>query len=184
MNEELYRDIALRIRELREICDFTQQDMADELGVPLEEYQSYEESGKNIPISAIYEIAHKCNVDFSEIATGVEAKLDTYHVVRQGNGRNVSRYPGYRFIDLAHRYSGKIMQPLLVTLDPSDKPAELVSHNGQEFNYVLEGQLILVFDDKELLLEAGDCVYFNPTHPHGQKCAGGEKTVFLTVIAE
>ena len=86
--------------------------------------------------------------------------------------------------DLAYRFSGKVMQPLLVTLDPSDEPAALVSHSGQEFNMVLEGEIVLTFDDQEFVLSAGDSIYFNPKYKHGQKCAGDKKAVFLTVIAE
>ena len=63
------------------------------------------------------------------------------------------------------RYARKIMQPLLVILDPCDEPAELVCHDGQEFNYVLEGSLILTFGDRDIQLNAGDSIYFNPTYP-------------------
>lgn len=183
MKKEL-NEIAARIRELREVCGYTQEDLAKELGIDIRVYQEYEVDGANIPISVIYEIANKCGVDFTEIITGVAAKLDTYHIVKKGEGRSVSRYPGYRFEDLAFRYSHKIMQPLLVTLDPSDEPAALVSHAGQEFNLVLEGTVALMFDNRELILNAGDCIYFNPTHIHGQKCVGDTKARFLTVIAE
>ena len=64
------------------------------------------------------------------------------------------------------------MQPLLVTLEPSDKPAGLITHSGQEFNLVLEGTVIVVIGDKEFTLTAGDSIYFNPTIPHGQRCGG------------
>ena len=80
------------------------------------------------------------------------AKLDTYQVVRNGEGREVDRYPGYHFEDLAWRYSGKIMQPLLVVLDPTDEPAKLVTHTGQEFNLVLEGTVVVTWADKEFEL--------------------------------
>lgn len=183
MNKEL-NEIAARIRELREVCGFTQEELANQLGIDLRVYQEYEADGADIPISVIYEIAHKCGVDFTEIITGIGAKLDTYHVVRRGEGKSVSRFQGYNFEDLAYRYSHKIMQPLLVTLDPSEKPADLVSHAGQEFNLVLEGTVSLVFDNKEIILKAGDSIYFNPTHPHGQKCVGDVKARFLTVITE
>lgn len=176
-------EIAERIKGLREACDYTAEKLAEELGIDAEEYKKYEKTG-DIPISTIYQIANKFNVDFTEIVTGVRAKLDTYHVVRKGNGRDVSRYPGYRYDDLAFRYSHKIMQPLLVTLDPSDEPAALVSHSGQEFNMVLCGTVALVFDGKEIILNEGDSIYFNPTYLHGQKCCGSEKATFLTVIAE
>lgn len=183
MREEM-RELTQRIIALREACGYTQEQLAQELGLELETYSSYEESGENIPISVIYEIAMKFGVDFTEIITGVAAKLDTYHIVRADEGEATSRYPGYRYEDLAFRYRNKMMQPLLVRLDPTDEPAALVTHKGQEFNMVLEGQIELTFDQKKFILSAGDTIYFNPSHPHGQRCAGDTPAKFLTVIAE
>ena len=76
------------------------------------------------------------------------------------------------------------MQPLEVVLDPSDEPAKLVTHTGQEFNLVLEGTVIVEFDDKEFALNPGDSIYFNPQHPHGQRCGSDVPAKFVTVIAE
>jgi len=59
-----------------------------------------------------------------------------------------------------------------------------VSHEGEEFNMVLEGTVIVTFDGKELVLNAGDSIYFNPLYPHGQKCGGSEPAKFLTMITE
>lgn len=178
------KEIAERIAGLRDACGYTRDELADELGIDRSVYATYEENGRDIPISVIFQIANKFDVDFTEVLTGNSAKLDTYHVVRAGQGRSVSRYPGYNYQDLAFRYSHKVMQPLLVTLDPSDEPAELVTHSGQEFNMVIEGKVIVVFDDRELLLEKGDSIYFNPKYPHGQKCGGDTPAAFLTMIAE
>ena len=178
------QEIAARIRELREVCGYTQEELAAALNIPLAAYQGYEESGFDIPISVIYSISKKFGVDFTEILTGTNAKLDTYYVVKRGEGKVISRYPGYFYEDLAYRYSRKIMQPLLVTLNPSDDPAALVTHPGQEFYLVLEGEVTLVFDNREIVLKAGDSIYFNPLHPHGQKCHGDTKARFLTVITE
>ncbi len=178
------KEIAMRIVELREVCGYSRETLADELDIPRDVYAKYEENGLDIPISVIFQIAHKFGVDFTEILTGNAAKLDTYHFVKAGNGRSVRRYPGYNYQDLAFRYTHKIMQPLLVTLDPSDKPAALVTHVGQEFNLCLEGTVIVTFDDRDLVLEPGDSVYFNPTHPHGQRCGGDKQAKFVTIIAE
>jgi transcriptional regulator with XRE-family HTH domain len=177
-------DVGMRLTELRDACGFTREALAKELEISLDEYAGFEETGENIPISVVYRIAKLCDVDFTEIIYGTEAKLDTYHIVKSGEGKSVDRYPGYSFEDLAFRYKSKIMQPLLVKLDPSDKPAALVSHAGQEFNYVVEGRVILVFDDKEFVLDKGDSIYFNPAHMHGQRCGGDIPALFLTVIAE
>lgn len=178
------KEIAIRIACLREDCGYTAESLADELGIPRETYRAYEESGDDIPISTIFQIANKFGVDFTELLIGNAAKLDTYHLVKSGQGKSVQRYAGYHYQDLAFRYTHKIMQPLLVTLDPSDEPAELVTHVGQEFNYCVEGTVIVTFDDRELVLQPGDSVYFNPTHPHGQKCGGDIPAKFVTIIAE
>lgn len=177
-------DIGERIKGLREACDVSVEDMASELDVDVETYLQWEATGEDVPISAIYHMACEFGVEFTEILTGTAAKLDTYHVVRKGQGREVDRYPGYHFEDLAWRYSRKIMQPLLVVLDPSDEPAKLVTHSGQEFNLVIEGSVVVSWADKEFVLNEGDSIYFNPGIPHGQRCGGDVPAKFVTIIAE
>ena len=182
--EDIGGEVAARLRELREVCGYTVEELASELGIPAEKYAGYEQSGEDIPISLIYQVSKKFKVDFAEILSGTTAKLDTYHLVKKGCGETVERYEGYVFKDLAFRYADKIMQPLLVTLEPSDEPAKLVTHSGQEFNLVLKGKVAVIFEDKEIILNEGDSIYFNPTYPHGQRCAGDTKARFLTMIAE
>ncbi|MDR0513764.1 MAG: cupin domain-containing protein [Coriobacteriaceae bacterium] len=179
-----FAEIGMRIKGLREACDVSREEMAAELDVSLETYASWEETGADVPISAIYHLGHKFGVEFTEILTGTAAKLNTYHVVRAGQGREVDRYPGYHYEDLAWRYSGKIMQPLLVTLNPSDEPAKPVVHTGQEFNLVLEGTVLVTWEDKEFELGRGDSIYFDAHHPHAQRCGGATPATFVTVIAE
>ena len=179
-----YSEIGARLRELREVSDYTIEELAAELRLSPEVYASYEENGKDVPISVIYEIANKFKVDFTEIVTGQSAKLETYHLIRKGGGKIINRNPEYHFEDLAYRYANKVMQPLLVTLEPTDAVAKLISHAGQEFNLVLEGVVIVTLGDKEFEMKAGDSIYFNPTIPHGQRCGSDVRGQFLTVIAE
>ena len=53
-----YNEIGARLRELREVSDYTIEELAAELKLSPELYASYEENGKDIPISVIYEIAN------------------------------------------------------------------------------------------------------------------------------
>jgi len=182
--DEQYQLISERIRELREIFDMSEEDMARETGVDVSTYIGYETSGKNIPISVLYHISQKFGVDLSEILTGEAARISTMQVCRRGKGQTIDRYPGYMFESLAPRFKGKIIEPLLVTLVPGQPEAALVTHGGQEFNLVLEGEIVITYGDREYVLSAGDAVYFDPTHPHGQKAIGNEKARFLTVITE
>ena len=73
MNE--MNEIGPRLRELREASDYTVERLAAELKVDPDVYRGYEQDGKDIPISLIYEVANKFGVDFAEILTGTPARL-------------------------------------------------------------------------------------------------------------
>lgn len=178
------KDLGTRIAGLRDACGYEQSEFAAQLGIEPEVLASYEETGFDIPISVLMHAARLCDVDMGVLLTGSSTHLDTYQVVRAGEGRVVDRLPDYHFEDLAYNYNNKVMQPLLVTLDASDEPAELVTHGGQEFNYVVAGKVILVFEDKEIELDVGDSVYFNPRLPHGQRCGSSQRAVFVTIITD
>lgn len=173
MNE--MNEIGPRLRELREASDYTVERLAAELKVDPDVYRGYEQDGKDIPISLIYEVANKFGVDFAEILTGTPARLDTYHIVRRGHGRVVNRNPEYHFEDLAYRYADKVMQPLLVTLEPTDKPRGLSPTPGRSSTWCWRGRSLVCIGDREFTLTAGDSIYFNPTIPHGQRCGGDVK---------
>lgn len=178
------KDLGRRLGGLRDACGFEPAEFAAMLNISTETLSAYEETGYDIPISVLMHAARLCEVDMAVLLTGSSTHLDTYQVVRAGEGRVVNRFPGYHFEDLAYNYNNKIMQPLLVTLDPSEEPAELVTHGGQEFNYVIEGKVLLVFADKEIELDVGDSVYFNPQIPHAQRCGSSQSAVFVTMITD
>jgi len=178
------KQIASRLKEIREISDFSAEETAARLGIPLPQYLGYEDSGEDVPISVIYALANVYGVDITELLTGKSPRLSNYCVVKEGQSTGVDRYPGYRFESLAYNFKRRIMEPLMVTVEPDEKEMLLVSHPGQEFNFVVEGTVTVLIDDEEIELKAGECIYFDPALPHGQKAAGGKPAKFLTVIAE
>jgi transcriptional regulator with XRE-family HTH domain len=183
MSEQISQ-ISDRIRELREISDYTVSDVAAKLGVSVETYESYEAENADIPISVLYAVANLFGVDMAELLTGITPKLDTYYISRSDKRRSIDRYPGYKFWDLAGNFQRKLMEPLLVEVDPEEGLPKLVTHSGQEFNYVLEGVVKVVIKDKEILLNPGDSIYFDPMQPHGQQAMNGKKAKFVTIISE
>ena len=182
MNEQI-RQIAQRIRELREILDVSPEDAAGKIGIGVDEYLRYENAQADIPIGVLYGLAGEFGVDPTVLLTGDAPRMDDYTIVRSGQGVEVERYAGYSFRALAFNFKNRDMDPMIVTLRHSDKPAELVTHSGQEFNYVLEGSIKIVIAKREFVLDTGDSVYFNPAVPHGQR-AVTEVARFLTVINE
>lgn len=182
MNEALLQ-IASRVRELREVLEIPQLVIAEKLNLTLEQYMELEEGKRDIPISTLYSIASILDTDPTVLLTGEDPRMNTYTVVRRGDGICIDRYPGYKFESLAFNFRNRIMEPLLVTLEVQEEKPALVIHSGQEYNLVLEGVVEVTIGKNVFLLKEGDSIYFNPQIPHGQAAVGG-KARFLTVIKE
>lgn len=175
------RQIKNRIAYLRDSVSVSPEEIAAYLSISTEAYNEYESGDSDIPISMIYGIAHALGVDATEIMTGEAPRMSSYSVTRKNKGIKVERYKGYDFEALAYNFIDRDKEPMLVTIEPSDERPELVTHSGQEFNYVLEGKVGVIIGAKTIELNAGDSIYFNPMIPHGQIAIGG-KVRFLTII--
>ena len=182
MNENLAA-ISGRIKELREILEISVLDMAKDTNISYETFSKYENAELDIPISVLYTIANRLGTDVTVLLTGEEARMDSVAVCRKDKGVKVERYPGYEFSSLAYNFKHRTMEPLLVYLDSSRPPAPLVSHTGQEFNYVVEGRVKITVGKSEQILNAGDSIYFDARLPHGQ-CALDGQAQFITIIQE
>jgi len=182
MNEKL-QQIPERIRELREILELTPETVAAHLHVSSEEYRGYEEGKQDIPISVLFEVAALFGVDMTVLLTGDAPRMNTHTVVRRGEGVHVERFAGYNYSAMAYNFIGRVMEPLIVELSPSDEEPALVTHPGQEYNYVLSGTVKIRIGKHDYILNQGDCMYFDPLLPHGQRAVDGPAS-FLTVICE
>ncbi|MDR1439413.1 MAG: cupin domain-containing protein [Clostridiales bacterium] len=181
---EQIKNIADRIRDLREIAGKSVGEAAGEIGVGEELYAKYESGELEIPVSVMYEISMKNNVELTEILTGEAPKLSTWCYVRKGAGADVERVSKYKYQSLAYNFARKKAEPFIVTVLPEDEsvPYHLNSHPGQEFNYVIEGTLKIIINGRELTLGEGDSLYFDSSSPHGMKAAGSGPAKFIAII--
>lgn len=177
------KEIKDRLYELRTFSDISIPDMARELGITETEYAAYEDGRDEAPIWLIYKFATIVDIEPGYIVSGRQPTKKNAAVVYENKGEAVERYPGYSFTALAPDFRDKQMKPMLVEILPTDKP-ELVCHDGQEFNYVLEGMLRVIVGDEEFYLHAGDSIYFDPSLPHAQLAMGEAGAKFITVINE
>jgi quercetin dioxygenase-like cupin family protein len=183
MSEQI-KLIASRIKELREISGLSIENIASDLHIGEEEYRIYESGETDIPVSFLYLIANKFNVELTAILTGEGPKLHTYQLVRNGSGVDVERIEHYKYQNLAYNFVGKKAEPFIVTVNPEedDSPIHYNSHKGQEFNYVLEGTLKIVINGHPLILNPGDSLYFDSNAKHGMKALNGEQAKFIAII--
>ena len=176
--------IAQRIKELREISGITTQELAAQFNVSPETYMEYESGSIDIPVSFLYEVASKFNVELTAILTGGDPKLHTYTLVRKEKGVHVDRRQAYDYQSLAHNFIHKKAEPFWVTVAPDTEnaPLSLNTHHSQEFNYVIEGTLKVVIDGHELVLNEGDSLFFDANYKHGMQALNGKPAKFIAVI--
>jgi len=182
MNGQI-KEVAGRIKKLRELAGISAKAIAEKLEISEEEYSAYENGAADITIGVIYLVAAILNIDPTVILTGMEPAATDFAVVVGGKGVAVERYKGYKFTSLASDFIGRDMEPMIVEIEPHDHLPEMISHAGQEFNYVLEGSVTVIYGDREIILSKGDSIYFDARTLHGQKATSGKAT-FLVVINE
>ncbi len=182
MTEQI-KMIATRMHELREISGLSINDTAALLKISVDDYTGYENGKKDIPIGILNEFAVKFNVDLTELLTGNSPKLHRYMLVRKGKGMRVERRAPYQYQSLAYNFAHKKAEPFLVTVHPSStSDVPMNSHPGQEFNYVMEGTLLIIINGKEFVLNKGDSIYFDANLRHGMKALDDHSAEFLAII--
>jgi len=181
---ESVKEIAARVRVLREIEEISAEVLAKELGFDPSEYTEWESGKKDFPVGALVEIAARFKVDLSELISGASSKLKTFCVTRSGQAPEVSRRPMYGYWNLAYNFHRKKAEPFLVEASPEteNKPISLNTHPGQEFDYVLEGRLLISISGHDIELGPGDCVYYDSSEPHGMKALGEKAARFLAFV--
>lgn len=181
---ENVRNIAMRIKELREIAGVSPETLAHEFSIPSETYREYESGAVDIPVSFLFKMAHRFSVELTDLLTGESPRLHIYSLVKNGTGPSIERRSQYQYRHLAYNFMHRRAEPFLVTVEPEseDSAMSFSSHPGQEFNYVLEGSVKIIVDDHELTLNSGDSLYFDSSYRHGMRALDNRPAKFLAIV--
>jgi transcriptional regulator with XRE-family HTH domain len=183
MTEQI-KQIAERIKEIREISGISADTLADKLNVPRELYEKYESGNTDIPVGIIFEISELFNIELSVMLGGNNPKLRIYGIVRNGKGLKLERRKQYKYESLAYNFIHKKAEPFMVTIDPNVENAllDFNSHPGQEFNFVIKGTMMIIIEGHEVILNEGDSIYFDSGHNHAMKAMNNEQVRFLAIV--
>ena len=154
--ENIIKDVADRIRETRLVCEISEEEMAQCTDVSLETYRELEAGNADFSFTFIYKCAARLGVDTTDLLKGSSPTLKSYSITRAGGGLPIARRKGFRYNNLAPLFKNKIAEPFIVrakcSLEEMSAPIKLSHHEGQEYDYVLSGQLKVVVDGHTELL--------------------------------
>ncbi len=184
-NGKLY-EVAQRIKEMRDICGYSVEEMAEKAEVSVEQYLVYEAGEVDLPFTFIHKCALAFDIGLTDLLEGHSAKLTSYTVTRKGKGQTTASENGIEIKNLAPKFRKRLSDPYMVRYEYSaeleNKPIHTTTHAGQEFDLVISGKLKVKIGNHEEVLEEGDSIYYNSSTPHGMIAIDGRDCVFLAMI--
>ena len=183
--EDRILEIAERIRGLREDLGVSADEMARLTEVGMDAYLEFEAGKKDFPFTFLHKVALRLGVDISELLTGSSPTLSVFTHVKKGSGLKIDRRKGFSYQSLAHLFKNRMAEPFLVeapyVAGNGEDPVQR-THDGQEFDFILKGELKMKIDNHTFIAKEGDSVYYDASHPHGMAAANGQDCVFLAVV--
>ena len=180
------REVAKRIRELREVSGFTVEEMAARTNLSVEEYIQCEAGNRNLSIAFLYRCTLSFGVDMGDLLEGRSPKLRSYDLTRRGEGQRIEEAHHMVGYNLAADFRNRIALPLYMEMKyrpgAEYEDIELVTHEGQECDIVIRGQMKIQIGSRTEILNAGDTIYYDSSTPHGMVAVGGEDCAFYAFV--
>ncbi|MGQ9656185.1 MAG: helix-turn-helix domain-containing protein [Thermodesulfobacteriota bacterium] len=175
-----------RIKAIRHQRGLSLQDLSSRTGIQIQLLEEVERDEYTPPLGELIRLGKALEMKMGYFISPAAAR--PYTVVRSHERQTVARFAsgdeahhGYVYESLAAEKEGRMMEPFIVTMHPSDVQ-EMSSHDGQEFIYVLEGSMEVALGEVKEILGPGDAIYYDSTQPHLVKCHGEQVTKILAVL--
>lgn len=171
-----------KVTSLRKKKGLSVPDLAQETGLSRVVISQIESDAISPTIAALLKIAKalgkELNYFFQESDENIKIE-----VVRKDERKKVRRRRSsgahtmsYSYQSLSYRKAHKHIQPFLVEFDIDiDEEVELLTHEGEEFLFLLNGTLEMHTESEVITLKEGDSVYFDSSVPHGFAGRGNKK---------
>lgn len=175
-----------RIRKARETRGLTIKDISSRTGIDMSTLKFIESDKVAPPLGQLIRLGKALAMKMGYfISPGVDKPMT---VVRKDQRRPVARHGekksaqyGYVYESLAPEKANRAMEPFMVTLLTTEAE-EFSTHDGQEFIFVLDGDIKVQVGDHAEVLKPGDAVYYDSNQPHLVKANGDKKAKILAVL--
>ncbi len=184
-------NLGKKIKKLRTMRGFTLQAVSDLTGLSKPLLSQIENNIAAPPIATLIKISTALGVkishffqdhsmDHTRIAV---VRKDQRYGVRKLSHHNYSSDIGYRYESLAYPMADKQMEPFIAEIE-SRRDDELLynNHVGEEFMFLLEGQLEFRTVKQTHVLDKGDAIYFDSSIPHAVRGVGGIAKILVIVF--
>ncbi len=183
------RNTGEKIKNIRQMKDLTLAELAKKTNMTAEMVESVE-NGTELPsLTPLIKIARAMGVrlgtflDDTEVQGPVLTRKDHEKKAKSFSSKTSSSHPHMDFVSLAKDKSGRHMEPFIVDIQPvKEENYVFSSHEGEEFIYVLEGEIEISYGKESYILSAGDSIYYDSIVKHNVHCKGDSSAKVLAVV--
>jgi DNA-binding transcriptional MerR regulator/quercetin dioxygenase-like cupin family protein len=168
--------IGTRLRQLRTRQHLSLAQVAKAVGISLGFLSALERSHMSASVSTLRKLARFYKTNILDFFDPAESNL---RLVSPDRRKVLEAGPGVRMELLA--WGNTVMEPHLFRIAPESGSGESYHHEGEEFLYILQGELQISLDGEEYHLQPGDSFYFESATPHSWKNPGRSETWVLWV---
>ncbi len=171
-----------KIRQLRESKGISIEELAENSELSVEMVEKLESNTVLPSLSPLLKIAKALDVRLGTFLD--DAPQSGPVVVKSGKSENVMRFSGkntdlkestLEFYSLASGKTDRHMEPFLIDVHPPEnEDYQLSSHEGEEFIYVMNGEIEVLYGKEKYLVSEGDSIYYDSVVPHDLHAHGGE----------
>lgn len=181
------RYVGERIKALREAQDMTLAQVSKLSGIDAERLAAYEEGSAVPPIGAVIQLSRVLGSKMEGLLHGGGTVSEHLTICRAGeslSGDQGGTEQSYAYSSLTRPgTAGHMMEPFLLSFDPKVAPGVPITHDGQEFVYIVEGAVELLYDGRTYRLEQGDSAYVDSSRPHTFHGLGDSVAKMLAVVS-
>ena len=171
--------IGERIRNLRQLSNLTQEELAERAGLTKGFISQVERDLTSISLDSLIQILGALDENISEFfrdSTG-EEKI----VYRENDRVVIEKDKIQRFELLVPGSTNRRLEPILLTLRKEQATPKERPHEGEEFGYVLRGRVILRFGKEVLKLKTGECFYLSAEKEHWLQNTSSKEAIILWI---
>ncbi|GGP07793.1 helix-turn-helix domain-containing protein [Oceanobacillus neutriphilus] len=161
-------ELGKRLRELRKKNKQTLKQIAEKTDLSISFLSQVEHGRSSVTLESLMRISECLNVNPSYFFADQD-ELDAKKQIAVNKKETMDEdtfVSNFIYKDLSGKFSNQSFLPTLVTLQPRKNGVRPLAHTGQEFIYVLEGTLSIIFENEEIDLHAGESIHMESTIPH------------------
>lgn len=166
--------VGRKIQQIRENEDMSVEKLAQLSDTSVEMITNIEKGALVPSLTPLLQIARALGVRLGTFLD--DDPHDTPVLVKSGRSDKVIRFSGngdqnenvtLDFHSLAANKADRNMETFIIDVyPPKDEELKTSSHEGEEFIYVLKGDIEIIYGKEKYELSAGDSIYYDSVVPH------------------